>query len=125
MIIPYCTVLYKHNICNTKVLQYLSILSFLVSEVLSLKALDPIMSSATNTNKKNDLLTTVSVRLDKDNYLLWKSLVLPLIRGCKLDCYILGIKECLEPFVTASGKTHKTNPDYEEWIAQDQALLGG
>jgi len=47
-----------------------------------------------------------------------------LIRGCKLDGYILGIKECPELFVTTSDKTRKTNPDYEEWIAQDQTLLG-
>ena len=89
-----------------------------------MKALDPIMSFAANTNHINDLLTTVSVRLDKDNYLLWKSLVLPLIRGCKLDGYILGIKECPESFVTTSDKTLKTNHNYEEWIAQDQAFLG-
>ena len=34
------------------------------------KAFDLIISSAANTNHKNDLPTTVSVRLDKDNYLL-------------------------------------------------------
>ena len=72
---------------------YSSILSFLVSKLLSLKTLDPIMYSAANTNHKNDLSTIVSLRLDKDTYLLWKSLVLSLIRGCKLDGYILGIKE--------------------------------
>jgi len=48
------------------------VLSFLVLEFLSFKALDPIMSSAANTNHKNDLPTTISVRLDKNNYLLWK-----------------------------------------------------
>jgi len=30
----------------------------------------------------------------------------------------------LESFLTLSEKTHKTNSNYEEWIAQDQALLG-
>lgn len=96
----------------------------MASEHLSLKALDPIMSSAANTNHKNDLPTTVSVKLDRDNYLLWKSLVLPLIRGCKLDGYILGTKECPEQFISTNDKTKKSNPDYEEWIAHDQALLG-
>ena len=105
--------LYKHNICNTKALQYFPILSFLVSELLSLKALDPIMSCAAYTDHKNDLPTIVSTRLDKDNYLLRKSLVLPLISGCKLYGYILGIKEWPEPFVTTGDKTQKTNPDYE------------
>jgi len=45
------------------------------------------------------------------------------LSGCKFDGYILGIKECPESFVTTSDKTQKTNPNYEEWIAQDQALL--
>jgi len=48
-----------------------------------------------------------------------KSLVLPFIRGFKLDGYILGIKEWPKSFVTTSDKTQKTNLDYEEWIAQD------
>ena len=82
------------------------------------------MSFAANTNHKNDLPITVSVKLDKDNYLLWKSLVLRLIRGCKLDGYILEIKECPKPFVIARDKTKKTNHNHEEWIAQDQGLLG-
>jgi len=44
--------------------------------------------------KKNDLPTTIYVRLDRYNYLLWNSLVLPLIKGCKRDGYVLGTKEC-------------------------------
>ena len=99
----------------------------MASEHLSLKALDPtkpIMSSAANSNQKSDLPQTVSVKLDRDNYPLWKSLVLPLIRGCKLDCYMLGTKECLEQFVTSTDKTKNINPNYEDWQAHDQALLG-
>lgn len=55
----------------------------MVSKRLSLKALDPtkpIMSFVASSNHKNDLPQTVYVKLDKDDYLLWKSLVLPLIR---------------------------------------------
>nr|KYP64341.1 hypothetical protein KK1_018934 [Cajanus cajan] len=51
-------------------------------------------------------------------------MVLPLIRGCKLDDYMLGIKECLEQFVTTTETTRKVNPNYENWQAHDQALLG-
>ena len=118
MIVLYCVYI-NTTIYNTNILQYISILSFLVSKLLSLKALDPIISFAGNTNHKNYLPTTIFVRLDRDNYLLWKSLVLPLIRGCKLDGYILEIKECPKLFLTTSDKTQKTNPYYEEWIAQD------
>jgi len=82
------------------------------------------MSSAANSNQKSDLPQTVSVKLDRDNYPLWKSLVLPLIRGCKLDGYMLGTKECPEQFVTSTDKTKNINPNYEDWQAHDQALLG-
>jgi len=82
------------------------------------------MSSAANTNQKNDLPTIVSVKLDRDNYPLWKSLVLPLIRGCKLDVYMLGTKACSDQFVTSGETTRKANPDYDDWITRDQALLG-
>ncbi|PNY01489.1 copia-like polyprotein, partial [Trifolium pratense] len=82
------------------------------------------MSSAANSNKKNDLPSIISVKLDRDNYPLWKSLVLPLIRGCKFDGYILGTKECPEQFVTSADKSKKVNPDFQDWMADDQALLG-
>lgn len=82
------------------------------------------MSSVVNSNQKNDLPQTMSVKLDRDNYLLWKSLVLPLIRGYILDGYMLGTKECPEQFVTSLDATKKINPNYEDWQAHDQALLG-
>jgi hypothetical protein len=101
-------------------------ISFLASEHLSLKALDPFnqIMSAANTNQKNDLPSTVSVKLDRDNYPLWKSLVLPLIRGCKYDGYMLGTKKCPDQFVTSTDNSKKINPDFEDWQAHDQALLG-
>jgi len=115
-----CTVLclYKHNICITKALQYFSILSFFVSKLLSLKALDPIMSSVANTNHKNDLPTNVSIRLDRDNYLLWKSLVLPLIRTLQTwwlqtrnkknahSCLSLQVTKLRKPILTMKSGLH-------------------
>ncbi|PNX62442.1 hypothetical protein L195_g061147, partial [Trifolium pratense] len=82
------------------------------------------MSSAADTNHKNDLPSTISVKLDRDNYPLWQSLVLPVIRGCKLDCYMLGTKKCPEQFITAADKSKQINPEFQEWQAQDQKLLG-
>ncbi|GAU35703.1 hypothetical protein TSUD_258780 [Trifolium subterraneum] len=100
--------------------------SILASEHLSLKALDPLdlTMSVANKEQKNDLPSTVSVKLDRDNYPLWKSLVLPLIRGCKYDGYMLGTKQCPNQFLTSTDNTNKINPDFEDWQANDQALLG-
>lgn len=81
------------------------------------------MDSAANPNQKNALTSLCSVKLDRKNYMLWKSLVLPLIRGSKLDGYIFGTKECPEKFIT-EGSTKKNNPAYEEWSTTDQQLLG-
>jgi len=80
------------------------------------------MSSAAN--QKNDLPSTISVKLDRDNYTLWKSLVLPIIKGCKLDGYMLGTIKCLEQFIVDDSTTNKINPTYEDWQARDQAILG-
>ncbi|KAI4297688.1 hypothetical protein L6164_037568 [Bauhinia variegata] len=72
---------------------------------------------------KNPLTSLCFVKLDRNNYLLWKSMILPMLRGHKLDSYILGTKPCPEPFIIGeSGR--KTNPVYEEWVTNDQLLLG-
>ncbi|KAK2447644.1 hypothetical protein QL285_006983 [Trifolium repens] len=82
------------------------------------------MASAVNSNNKNDLPSSVSVKLDRNNYPLWKSLVLPVVRGCKLDGYMLGTKSCPEEFTTSSDSSKIINPAFEEWQANDQRLLG-
>ncbi|PNX82983.1 glutamate receptor [Trifolium pratense] len=81
--------------------------------------------SRANSNHRNDLPSTVSVKLDRDNYPLWKSMVLPIIKGAKLDGYMLGKKECPEEFTTATDSSKKiSNPEFEDWQAYDQQLLG-
>ncbi|KAI5421851.1 hypothetical protein KIW84_045334 [Lathyrus oleraceus] len=85
------------------------------------------MAFAANSNTKNDLPSTVFVKLDRDNYPLWRSFVLPIIRGCKLDGYMLGTKLCPAEFITkvdANALTIKQlNPTYEDGQACDQQLL--
>ncbi|CAJ2644825.1 unnamed protein product [Trifolium pratense] len=83
------------------------------------------MSSAAQTNQKNDLLSTISVKLDRENFPLWKSLVLPLIKGSKLDGYLLGTKKCPEQYITSNDiSSKKSNPEFEDWHAHDQQILG-
>lgn len=81
------------------------------------------MTTAAN-SKKNDLPTSVSVKLDRNDFPLWRSLVLPIIRGCKLDGYILGTKECPQEFIIVADSNKTKNPSFEEWVADDQMLLG-
>ncbi|PNX56340.1 glutamate receptor, partial [Trifolium pratense] len=82
------------------------------------------MASAASNNNKNDLPSSISVKLDRNNYPLWKSLVLPVVKGCKLDGYMLGTKQCPEEFITSSDSGKKNNPAFVEWQADDQRLLG-
>lgn len=49
--------------------------------------------------------------------------MLPIIRGSKLDGYILGTKKCPEEYIT-EGSDKKTNPAYDEWVANDQQIIG-
>lgn len=68
-----------------------------------------------------------AIKLDRTNYLLWETMIMPIIRGHKLDGYVLGTKLCPPEFMprTTPGSTVKIpNPEYEEWLSNDQLLLG-
>ncbi|KAL5570881.1 hypothetical protein UlMin_020478 [Ulmus minor] len=89
----------------------------------------------TGTGKAGTLLNhTFSVKLDGKNYLLWKSLVSPIIRNHKLEGYILGTKPCPPEFIrstpgagTAEATTNfrvGRDPGYKQWVADDQMLRG-
>lgn len=99
-----------------------------------------IMSSSTSTNSSNSqpakdpnlfsskpLASTLSqlcsVKLDINNFILWESSVLPIIKGHRLKGFILGSKKCLQQFII-EGTEVKQNPAFEEWSATNQILLG-
>lgn len=63
-----------------------------------------------------------SVKLDRSNFLSWECSILPVIRGHKMEGYLLGTKPCPSQFITEGTET-KTNPTYEEWVAAVQLLL--
>lgn len=72
-------------------------------EQVSSKAPENSAMLINNQNKAMPLITTLnqicSVKLDRTNYLLWSSVVLPVIRGNKLNEFIFGMKQCPEMFV--------------------------
>ncbi|KAJ0043243.1 hypothetical protein Pint_19064 [Pistacia integerrima] len=74
------------------------------------------------------ILSTISSdKLDRTNYPLWETLVLPVIRGHKSVGYIFGTKPCPPEYLprTTPGSAVKIpNPDYEDRISNDQLLLG-
>ncbi|KAK9165803.1 hypothetical protein Scep_000994 [Stephania cephalantha] len=63
----------------------------------------------------------VPMKLDRTNFVFWKSMMLPLFRGCKLDGYNLGTVP--RPPVTLA-ESGLPNPEYETWYEKDQVCLG-
>jgi hypothetical protein len=69
----------------------------------------------------------VTVKLNPDNYLVWRAQVLPLLRSYYLDGYVDGTIPCPPPMlqVLAPDGTPMAlpNPAHRQWTAQDQAIL--
>jgi hypothetical protein len=69
----------------------------------------------------------VTVKLNPDNYLVWRAQVLPLLRSYYLDDYVDGTVPCPPPMVhvLAPDGTPMAlpKPAYRQWTAQDQAIL--
>lgn len=63
------------------------------------------------------------VKLDRNNDLLWSSMVLPVFRGNKLDGFIFGTKQCSEIFIN-EGDKEQLKSTFEDWTTIDQLLLG-
>ncbi|KAK1629908.1 hypothetical protein QYE76_004223 [Lolium multiflorum] len=71
---------------------------------------------------------SVSEKLTGENFLIWKTQVLPPIRGAQLTGYLDGTVPEPEKEVAAKDNDGKDvnipNPEYARWIAQDQTVLG-
>lgn len=67
----------------------------------------------------------VSIRLDGDNYLLWKLQFLPVLKANRLLKYIDGTALCPAKFLKGEdGLVSSTvNPAYETWVEQDALVL--
>lgn len=81
-----------------------------------------IAGNESRTSASSLLLLTCSVKLDKGNYLLWRSMVLPIIKGYSLGGHITDLTSCPLEFLSEDAG-NKINPAFEEWIAADQLLL--
>ena len=88
----------------------------------------PIVQSRVLSHSGNPLGSYCLVKLNHENYLFWKNLVLPIIRGNWLEGYIIGAKQWPFEFVintteeTLEGEISKS-PEFQKWMVQDQILL--
>jgi gag-polypeptide of LTR copia-type len=65
----------------------------------------------------------IHTSLSHDNFLLWKSQVLPVLRGHGLVGFIDGSKSPPSQFYTTAAGVQESNPAYESWLQQDQLIL--
>ncbi|KAK9144668.1 hypothetical protein Sjap_004571 [Stephania japonica] len=68
----------------------------------------------------HSLSQSMSIKLDETNYMLWKTLLMPAIRGYNLDGILLGDVPCPHKFDPETGVF---NQSYQDWNSKDQLLL--
>ena len=70
---------------------------------------------------------TIPVRLDSNNFMLWRGLVVPNLPGASLHGYLDGSTAAPEKTITegtGDDAVIKINPEYHRWWTQDQKVLG-
>uniref|UniRef100_A0A803PR44 Retrotransposon Copia-like N-terminal domain-containing protein n=1 Tax=Cannabis sativa TaxID=3483 RepID=A0A803PR44_CANSA len=80
----------------------------------------------------NTLTQPFSIKLDRNNFTLWRNLVSTMSRALSLEGYINGTRICPPKLIPAPGATIEgisdptlmVNPEFERWIVCDQLLMG-
>ena len=112
--------------------------SIMVSELHETYVTPPTMSTTTTptitTNPAMassffiNLNFTLSIKLERGNYLIWKSQILPILRGHGPDGFVTGMKPCPNEFINVAGDSfglnQMVNPNYFYRQRQDQLILG-
>ncbi|KAK9926732.1 hypothetical protein M0R45_023945 [Rubus argutus] len=65
------------------------------------------------------------IQLTRHNYLLWKSLFIPILKTYDMLNLAEGIEQCPSQFLTSTsdGEDKKEDPAYTNWIKRDQMFL--
>ena len=66
------------------------------------------------------------VKLDQNNFLLWKSVIISIVKGHDLDGYLFGTQPIPEKMISIMEKNGETkfilNPAYVKWVQTNQRL---
>jgi hypothetical protein len=69
----------------------------------------------------------ITIKLNRDNYLLWKAQLIPYLRGQHLLGYVDGTTPLPSQMISQTSESGETsllpNPAYARWIQQDQIIL--
>ena len=87
-------------------------------------------SSPSNSFFTINIHSLVTVKLTKDNYLLWKTQIVPYLRGQRLFGFVDGTISSPSPTIlnpevanSQNAPTEMPNPKYITWYDQDQVVL--
>uniref|UniRef100_A0A6N2NKC7 Retrovirus-related Pol polyprotein from transposon TNT 1-94-like beta-barrel domain-containing protein n=1 Tax=Salix viminalis TaxID=40686 RepID=A0A6N2NKC7_SALVM len=91
----------------------------------STSVIPPVTSShSSETSPVIPHLPDISVKLASNNYLLWKTQVIPILRGNGLLSYVQNQDSCPSQTITGEDGVSKTNPAAAMWLRTDQLILG-
>ena len=101
--------------------------------ILSLATVPPspsyiILPSPTSTTAMAmpSVLPPISIKLDRTNYLFWKSQILPIVRAHDLESFLLNTKLKPEEYIadsTDADQSPQINPTYVSWKRTYQFVL--
>ncbi|KAK6131035.1 hypothetical protein DH2020_035223 [Rehmannia glutinosa] len=79
--------------------------------------------SSTSSQALQPLSQLITVKLNEGNYLLWKQQITAAVKGYGLEGFLTGEKQEPEKFLPESSTTTGIiNPEYVNWIRQDQLI---
>jgi hypothetical protein len=64
-----------------------------------------------------------SLKLDNNNYLMWLTQILPILRHHNLLGIVDGSESCPKKFITNDEQKEVLNPEFTIWTKKDQYLL--
>jgi hypothetical protein len=86
----------------------------------------PFVSTAHAFTAVPNLAHIVTTKLNRENYVLWKTQIVPILRGALLMGFLDGTTPCQEKLIMETDKgaaVQKPNPEYLRWVQIDQSLL--
>jgi hypothetical protein len=85
------------------------------------------LNSSSPTPGLINLHHVITIKLNHDNYLLWKAQLIPYLRGQHLLGYVDGTTPLPSQMISQTSESGETsllpNPAYARWIQQDQIIL--
>ena len=83
-------------------------------------------SSSSATVTISSIANLITIRLTRDNFLLWKTQAAPALRAAHLYGYVDGTIAAPPETITegtGANATKETNPEFLQWYQQDQLML--